>query len=183
MGTGIPISCRTYEQARPIIRTGDVILWRGRGLLSRIILRFSDYSHASIVIRPKQYTGLQNRVFLLEALSRGFVPRILSERIKHYRGEVFWLPLRDATNEQRDLIAEHAITSAGLGIQYDWKSLILNVLGYVNADARRMFCSEAVYLLYRKAKLDIPKSKAPRPGDIAKWKIMGDPIRICNDPT
>jgi len=57
------------EGVRASMRSGDVLLFRGRGLLSWLIRHatHSDYSHAGLLFR---YCG---RVYCLEAVGKGCV--------------------------------------------------------------------------------------------------------------
>jgi len=153
-----------YKVAREQMETGDAILWKGTGLLSRAIRLFSEFSHVSLVVKFN-HEGLKNRRFLFEAVGSGLVPRLLSERVADHKGEVYWLPTK-MEDWQRKIIKVYALESAAKGIKYDFKSLFLNAFGYVDADAKRMLCSEWCYFSWLKAKYVLPLKKTPRPGDI-----------------
>ena len=153
------------------MQSGDVVLWKGRGIISRLIRIWSEYSHASLVLRLKEFENLKDRRFLLEALSSGIELRLLSRRLEEYSGEAWWFPLKsiyDRTGVRQE-IATWALKQ--VGIKYDFDSLFRNALGRVSADAKQYFCSEFVYLAYKQAGL-VKRQKAPRPGDIAKWKYL-----------
>ncbi len=155
-----------YKTARPHIVTGDAILWKGNGIISRLIRLWTPYSHASLVVRLRVSEKLQERVFLVEALSTGLELRLLSKRLENYRGEAFWFHI-DTTAEQKLSILEFALTKCASGIRYDFGSIIKNMLGRVSLDAHQYFCSEFVFHAWKQASLVSPHiAVAPRPGDL-----------------
>ncbi|SFM85060.1 YiiX/YebB-like N1pC/P60 family cysteine hydrolase [Thermodesulforhabdus norvegica] len=159
-----------YYTARPHIKTGDAILWKGNGLISRLIRLWTPFSHASLVLRFKRHDTLQDRVFLVEALTSGLELRLLSKRLEHYNGRAYWFHI-DVDEKAESAIIDYALTMCASGIPYDYGSLIKNIFGRVSADATRFFCSEFVFNTWVEAGiLSMPPSgKAPRPGDIPKW--------------
>ncbi len=161
-----PIPLMKYSVARPHITTGDAILWKGNSIISRLIRFWTPYSHASLVIRLKISEGLQERVFLVEALSTGLELRLLSKRLANYNGEAYWFHI-NTTEKQRLSILEFALTKCASGIKYDFGSLVKNMLGRVSMDAHRYFCSEFVFHTWKQANLVTPfLTVAPRPGDL-----------------
>ncbi len=171
----ISYSIVPYERARQRMATGDVILWKGNGLISRAIRLWTPFSHASLVLRLKEFKGLKDRRFLLEALASGIELRLLSRRLNGYKGEAWWFPLLDEYQGKRAEIAAWALNQVGKG--YDYGSLIRNMLGRVNADARSYFCSEFVFLAYKRAGI-VRGVKAPRPGDIPDWQCFKLPVKL-----
>lgn len=165
-----------YKDLRSNIKTGDCILWQGESLLSRVIRYFSEYSHASLVIRLNEYEGLKDRVFLVEALSYGLKLKLLSERIRDYDGKVFHFEVPLEIDE-RDRIRAFSLIKCAEGIPYDYHSLFWNALGRVNMDAKRYFCSEFVWAAWRAVGFVGQVGTAPRPGDIPKW-VKGKLARI-----
>ena len=164
-----------YSKARERMATGDVVLWKGKGIISRLIRLWSEYSHASLVLRLKEFKGLKDRRFLLEALASGIELRLLSRRLRGYRGEAWWFPLLDEYQGKRSDIAAWALNQVGK--RYDYGSLFKNMLGRVNADARSYFCSEFVFLAYKEAGI-VGGNVAPRPGDIARWNCFKFPVKL-----
>ncbi len=161
---------KKYYSIRQFMSSGDCILWKGKGIVSRLIRLYSKYSHASLVLRLTEFEGLKDRRFLLEALPSGIELRLLSERLKQYDGEAYWMKLKlDREDEKRTKIAEWGLKQVGKG--YDYGSLFKNAVSKVNADGRRYFCSEYVYMAYREVGL-VEEQKAPRPGDIVKWEDL-----------
>jgi len=165
---------RDYYAVRDQMQTGDVILWQGRSLFARMIRWFSEFSHASTVTRIRQYGW--ERVSVTEMLEGGMEFRTLSERIKKFKGRVFWYHI-PATNEQRFLMGQYALEMLGQGVKYDYKGLFANIFGRISQNAKRFICSEWswqdwIYGKYAEPKeptKENPFGKAPRPGDIIPW--------------
>ena len=100
-----------YEQIRPSLRTGDIVLFSGRRLISRLIQigTLSRWSHVGVVIRlPDNY----NTVLLMESTTisrvrdyftrrviRGVSMVLLSDRVRTYKGRV---AVRRLVNVDRD---------------------------------------------------------------------------------
>jgi hypothetical protein len=164
---------------RDLMQTGDCLLWSSRTLIGRLIQWFcgAEENHASLVLRLHEYEGLRNRVFLLEALEHGIVLRLLSDRLKDYRGRVWLHRLTPDLDPHRNKIAVWALNQVGKG--YDYLSLFKQAISRVNADAREFFCSEYVYFAWR----NIPHhgmttEKAPRPCDIPGLGVTMKPLLI-----
>ncbi len=159
-----------YSTARPHITTGDAILWKGNGVISRFIRFWTPFIRASLVVRLQEYDNLRERVSLVETLATGLELRLLSKRLAHYDGHAYWFHL-ESSQEQRIQMIEFALTNCASGIPYDYDSLVKNIFGRVSDDATRYFCSEFVYETWIKAGLVSahPSGSAPRPGDIPKW--------------
>lgn len=167
----------SYAALRPRLVSGCAILWRDDSLISRAIRLWSDYSHASLVLRLA-VPGLHERVFLVEALASGVELRLLSRRLADYTGEAWALapPNLDATRQAA--IARFALDVCADGCRYDYGSLLANMLGRVSMGARRYFCSEFVWAAWREAGIVQPEhDMAPRPGDLPRWSGL-PPVRI-----
>jgi len=164
-----------YSQHQNQINSGDVILWKGDGAISRLIRLYGGYSHASLVLRLDEFKGLTDRRFILEANASGIELRILSWRIKKYDGEAWWLPLQDEYLSVREKIVTWALGQ--VGTPYDFHSVFKNIFGRVSVDCQKYFCSEYVFLAYQAAGL-VQGDTAPRPGDIAKWTLFKEPVRL-----
>ena len=171
-----------YLRNRDKITTGSCILWKGKGIVSWLIRRFSKFSHASFVIRLDRLgPRFIDRIFLVEALAEGPTLRLLSSRIADFKGEVY-LFIPDNV-ETTSCLLDQALTICAEGLPYDYQSLFTNILGRVNSDARKFFCSELVDFIWQKChiprrqNLKVPPNKAPRPGDIPNW-YNGELIKI-----
>lgn len=166
-----------YQKYRPVMQSGDCLLWASKGIIGALIRFFSraKVNHASLVLRMNEWEGLKDRVFLLEALEGGIELRLLSDRLREYHGEVYWIPLRSEYDHLRGGIITWALGK--VGTPYDFHSLFKNILGRVSAEATRLFCSEYVFLAWKEAGLPV-SGKAPRPGDIPEMDILGRMLKI-----
>ena len=135
-----------YQQFRPLMQTGDILGWCGTGIVSDIIKwkTGGESSHSSMIIRLKDYEGDDIRVFQTEALARGVYPDILSRRLQDYDGKLYWYQLKDEWQTKRIEIGRR-LTELW-GVEYDYLSLFKQLVGKVNADARRLFCSETCWI-------------------------------------
>lgn len=179
-----------YEQIRDQFETGDCVLTKGTGLVSRIIRLFTEYSHAYTVIGLGEYKELHDRVFLLEAQITGVRLVLLSDVLRDHPGQIDLFKPKYLTKAQRKVVAVEALCLAAGQIRYDFGSLFRNLLGRTSLTIKRYFCSELVWDLWARAgvvKVDSPsltlvgadyllKGKAPRPGDIPKW-VCGELFR------
>ena len=133
---------------RASMRSGDVLLFRGSGVLSWLIrlATHSDYSHAGLVFRYRA------RVYCLEAVGKGVRLIAVSRLLDHYPGGVFYCGL-GAAEPARE-------TALGFGFQqlclpYDVFGLVRFALALIFAWRRpvnpdnRWFCSELVAAAYR----------------------------------
>jgi hypothetical protein len=164
-----------YADIRPWLTTGTVILWKGSDLLSRAIRLFSEFSHASLVVRDIDPAN-QDRVHIIEALATGLEMRHLSSRIRGYNGRVFAFKPFGLGEETKVSIKSFALDECAKGVRYDYGSLFANALGRVSEEANRWFCSEfAAKALEQAGICRIPLFRdagAARPGDIPEW-FMG----------
>jgi hypothetical protein len=166
----------TYNKIRDTLQTGDLIQWRSDTLLGSAIRYFSHgpVNHSGLVVRLDDFKGMSDRVWTLEAMD-GIELHRLSRRLKEFKGDVWIYPLKDEYDNLRSLIACWAAEKEGT--PYDFGSLFRNVLGKVNADARRLFCSEYAYLAYHAVKI-VRLMKAPTPADMPGLGIFKEPIMI-----
>ena len=87
-----------YTRARSAFQSGDVLLFRGRGIpsfLIRMVTR-SPYSHVGLVFL---YVG---HVYCLEAVGSGVRLTLMSEEMRRYHGGIDYYEVTRATPEQRD---------------------------------------------------------------------------------
>ncbi len=153
---------------------GDILLWRGNFLSSRLFQRVTDsyYSHVALVAK------WSDRVMVLQAKQRGVVAVPLSKTIAKYPGRVDWYRLKrparsaqvggtvnEASREEDpvswDEAVERAIShaKAELGVAYGWGNLLLNVWAWLFHVKLRdsgvhpvgMFCSEYVQHCFSEA--------------------------------
>lgn len=170
-----------YDQIRPLIQTGDMLEIWSPGPIGWCIRRVTGQAvnHTAGVVR------LWGRIAILEALERGPVPHILSDRLKElYRrgGHAYWIRLKPQYDCYRDEIAGHWFDSSACDKRYDYwaifKQLVFGRLKKL--DMRRLFCSEMMYAGYLKAKLPmIPQEYVPRPGEFGPTGCFCPPVRVA----
>jgi hypothetical protein len=153
---------RPYAEARAEIQTGDVLLYRGRSLFSKVIRWASGsvYSHAAIAA----WWG--SRLVVLEStMSGGVAVRPASLSVEKYDGQVDWWVLHETHAEQldRQRLIQLAIGELGkpygrfgaflLGI----KLLFGRITGGRDAVSlpESLFCSQYVSQCYRSSGVDL----------------------------
>lgn len=161
-----------YNQHRKWMKTGDMLLWANQTPLGMTIRHFSkaDVNHASNIAVLKGYD--EPRIFTVEALEKGVVVNYLSSVLADYNGEVWWYPLNDTWDfdEFRAYVERNMFRH--VGTPYDYVSLLRNAVRHVQADDRRLFCSEAVFLEYGFTGI------APTPGEMPALGIHKAPVKI-----
>jgi len=173
----VPVS-GIYEKSRPLMQTGDCILWKSRSAIGWLIRMFSrgEFNHAGLVVRPDDVGCFSGRRFTLEALGSGIVLRLLSERLRNFKGEAWLYPLREGFSAFRPKILDWAMAQEGT--PYDYDSLFKQMFGKVSVDMKEYFCSEFVYAAWLNAGMAVHEKKAPRPGDIPAMDLFNDPVLI-----
>jgi len=160
---------RTYKEH---MKTGDLLQWRSNSIVGKLIYWKTGYdvSHSSLILRLSEYEGEERRRFTTEAIGIGTVLSLLSRRLEHFNGNLWWFPLIDDWDEKRTFIGEMAVGL--IGIKYDYKSLIKQIFGAVSVDIQRLFCSEYVYLCYGFA------GQAPYPGALSNLGIHKKGVQL-----
>jgi len=163
-----------YAGIRREIRDGDILLFRGKSWISRIIRRVtgSPYSHAAIV------SWWNDRLMVLEAVGKGIVVSRMSVVVHQYSGKVeLW-----TTDEKLVRTEVIRVAQRLLGKRYSPYKLIRNLGRLVFRRPRQdevdpdappddFICSEFVSRVWRAGGIDLV-SGAPdvytKPSDIAK---------------
>lgn len=95
-----------YRKVRETIQTGDVMLFKGKGLLSWIIRKGSgsDYSHSALA----SWEG--ERLMIYQAVFKGLTHVPASEAVAKYDGQVDWWSVRTEYDDRinRPAIIEEA---------------------------------------------------------------------------
>lgn len=148
-----------YDALRPVVKTGDLIFFSGRGLTSWLIKRAtrSDFSHVGIVVRDPAFG-----VLLVESTTLSKMPDLwtgrrtegvqavyLSQRIATYQGAV-WIargkrPLERAEEERLARVL-YELRQRPYERSY-WtlaRAALPNWLGGNGPDPSSLFCSELV---------------------------------------
>lgn len=165
-----------YYAFRNQINDGDVLLYKGTSLLSKIICFFtkSEYSHAGIAV------WWNNRLMVLEAVGKGVILTPMSKNLKHYKGTVHWFTSKKNISYTKRLNMVR-FAQQELGKEYSkWR---LVVLGYMlilrkSRDERDKFreentlvCSHYVAQIYNYGGEDLKEGVSDAftlPDDISK---------------
>lgn len=183
-----------YAGIRRGIRDGDILLFRGKSWLSRMICRItrSPYSHAAIV------AWWDERLMVLEAVGKGIVVSRMSVVVNHYSGKI------DLWTTDRDLGRAEVIRAAQrlLGRRYSPYKLIRNLARLVlgprhdeadpEAPPEDFVCSEFVSRVWRAGGIDLVQDSPDvytKPSDIAKSPhlrrvggvVRGRPAELTGD--
>lgn len=155
----------TYEEAREKMQPGDVIAFSGKGDVSEIIKLFtrSEVSHVGVVFKTKQLNDTDPDRFmntLMESTSldgtSGVLMTLLSDRVKTYDGNLWWLPLSAVSRKKLKIVEFFDFLVKQEGKAYDTKQAIksaidalddipfLRGLNYNKEDFSKFFCSELV---------------------------------------
>lgn len=177
----------SYATFRGELRTGDVLLWRGRRLFSWVIrwLGRSVYSHAAIVIRIPMLGGC-DRVMIAESVEgKGCRLIPLSSAIEA-GGWIDWFQV-DTTVAWPDLRNLTDAALENLGQRYGWGSIwrifrrrVIPVGQERSMDdrapsGREMVCSEFVSHVLRRAGVDLVARRSDgttEPGDLAMSPLL-----------
>ncbi len=174
------INALPYEDVRSSIRDGDVLMYRGRNLPSRLIqwATGSRYSHAGLA------AWWNGRLMVLEAVGKGVVVTPLSANVRRYHGDVEWFTcVEDIPEPDRNRMIEFA--QQELGKEYArWKAMkfglrILFQKGEKQRDelrrARQLFCSQYVAEVYNSVGKDLKRGVSDRfmsPADVASSPLL-----------
>jgi hypothetical protein len=193
-----------YNQYAPVMDTGDSLLYVGNAFISHVIqwwvkiflllkkekdkpkmnwrpwplktACFPIYNHGNMVLRLAAYEGKTDRRWVLDARASGVFPVLLSRYLEEYNGHCYWYPLKDQYGPQRVAIGCTALELAGR--KYDFMGLVKNALGRVSANARKVFCTESIFLSYRDGGKIVVGDKTPRPDQLPALGVFKEPIKL-----
>lgn len=160
---------RAYQEIRDQVDSGDLLCFRGRGLISATIRRLtrSRYSHVGLLF------VMEGRRYCIEAVETGVRLVLVSELVKRYEGGIDCYRLVNASPQQRAGAVGFAFQQ--LGKLYDKASFWPFLLYLLTGKRRRThcdgqwFCSEMVAEAYRRQGLRFTRASAryTAPSDIA----------------
>src|ERR1051326_7184060 len=103
-----------YEMARPTLKNGDIVLFRGKYLLAKLIQFFDSayYNHAGIVLK------VEERFLILDSCRTGVKPDFLSERMNQYADFCILSPVR--TDAEINFALDKALERGDGRIKYDF---------------------------------------------------------------
>ncbi len=151
---------QTYGQIRGQVADGDVFLFRGRYLISKLFEKvdFSYYSHAALAV----WWG--DRLMILQAEGPGIQAIPMSVAVATYPGRVDWYRLRrdELQDLEKKLAAVLVEAKSDLGLAYGFGDLLRNIWHWIAkvklADPvypRAMFCSEYVERCFRQGGINL----------------------------
>jgi len=178
-----------YNQYAPVMDTGDALLYIGNAIISHVIQWWvksfllpkeekdkSIFNHGNLVLRLAAYEGKTDRRWVLDARASGVYPVLLSRYLEEYDGHCYWYPLKDQYGPQRVDIGCTALELAGK--KYDFEGLVKNTIGRVSANARKVFCTESIFISYRDGGHIVTGDKAPRPDQLPSLGVFKEPIKL-----
>ncbi len=174
-----------YKKYRGKIHDGDILLYSGRKIFSRLIRRItgSYYSHAGIAV------WWHKRLMVMETLSSGLSIRTMSRSVGRYNGHVDLFVSAKKINEKRRLRMV-LLAQEELGKKYSYLGMIetgirkiLKLPGRDNPLVRseKLICSQFVAMLYNSIGIDLKKNEDDRftiPDDIAHSPVMRKKYRL-----
>jgi Permuted papain-like amidase enzyme, YaeF/YiiX, C92 family len=180
-----------YEEVRLQIKNGDVIMYKGKKILPRLIrwLTKSSYSHAGIAV------WWNERLMVMEAVMKGVRVAPLSRNIYQHKGNVEWFSCKKEISEG-DRLRMVIFAQEELGKSYArWKTVLFGVKVLFKGDLskkdelrmeNKLFCSQYVAQIYNSIGLDLKKNREDRfmsPGDIARSPLLDKrgEFKIRND--
>jgi|GEM_PF-1465207 len=150
-----------YATARPQIATGDLIAFRSRNWMARLVRTRtgSDYSHVGVALRLRLPEEREEGVYMVDSHARtGFRLRRLST-LRRFD----WIPTASAGVLQWTPEAA-AYAGRRLGVYaYGWADIIRAALGIPMRDDAQQTCQEFVAAIYRRCAglADIGQPQSP----------------------
>ena len=179
-----------YNDARQLIKNGDILACTGNELFSKAIKFFtkSKYSHVGIAFWLKTIEGFDYRLFILEAVDGAGV-RIypLSEALNEYgSGNIDLYKLK---NLDGNLVLSYALDKIGKDYVTFWQLFLIvsKITKYIRrlwdkddeTKENKYHCSKLVFnsLIHAGYKYD-KLSILINPNDIIKFTCFEDPIKL-----
>jgi len=159
-----------------MIKSGDIILFEGRGIISRLIrwVCRDDESHIG-----QAYRNVKGGLFLYDSTTLsgkdGVKLRLLSEVIENYNGVVKIRPIsKPFTELQMVLFRKNIAVNIGKGYEESKLELLLAAIGRfigikVQQPSGTLYCSELVASVFRDLGF-IDHDKALTPSDFSEGK-------------
>lgn len=169
-----------YYKFRPLMQSGDGLLYRGDGVIATMIAACSKgFSHVGMISRLEQHEYMEDRIWTIEAVAPYVRLTRLSNVLAGYNGEVWWLPLKPSYEKYREKLEGWAL--AREGTKYDFGSIVKSICGRVSADLAELYCSELLFMDFRELGLIPWKEKSDRPGDIPAWQTWLPAVKILSN--
>ncbi len=154
-----------YENIRDRMKPGDLIAFGGYGFISNTIksVTNSNVSHVGTILQTNIPTieGFYiNQV--IESVGKGkgglsgVVINRMSDHIRDYEGDIWWLPLNAEAREKFDQSIFFSFMLAQVGKPYDAPQAIGSALDFIpdnREDLDKLYCSELVAAGYEKVEI------------------------------
>jgi hypothetical protein len=170
-----------YLAIQPLMRTGDLIEWKGNSLISKAIMQVTgnNVSHSSMVVLSKITEEDEERRYIIEAVRYGVCWNYLSDVLNHYDGTAYWYQLKPEYDHLRSSMGSWLWNEYRCDKHYDFGGIIKRYFGKVSLDARRWFCSEICEACLINFGILAPLENGVRdPGDFTKEGIFNAKARI-----
>ena len=161
-----------FQEVLDKAATGSCILWRNSALISELIEKWTDYTHASLVVRLDNYSVFRGKVFLIEAYEHGLEFNALKFELENKDSERVDLFVPEGLTPFNQLtILKSAFLLLAHDKGYDFQGLFESAIHHPLRDPRRFFCSEFVDYVWiiNNLKRKVENEYAAWPGDIPKW--------------
>jgi hypothetical protein len=122
------------------------------------------------------FDGCRKRRFILEANAQGIELNLLSKRLEKFNGSAYWSPLMKGFGGHREKILGWALDK--VGTEYDYKSLLKQLIGYVSVDCERLFCSEFYQAAMEYEEIIPHLDYAVQPGGFSRMGFLGPECKI-----
>lgn len=161
-----------YEEIRPDIKTGDILLFSGKGNLSELIKKstFSKWSHVAMALRLDEYnivlcyesTTLSNIADVTDGKKKKGIQLVsLAERLANYKGDVGIRHLHvERTPEMMNALKEYRKEVKNRKYEVNLIELAKSALDLPprfifenDEDLSSLFCSEHIAEAYQRMKL------------------------------
>lgn len=169
-----------YGGVRDDILNGDVLLYKGKGIISWLIKKItrSEYSHAGLAV------WWNDRLMVMEAVGKGVVVTPLSTNIENYHGDVDWYwckeTISDDARTRLVVCAQEELGKSFARCGMLFVALCMVLKQPLNKDdsfytSKRFFCSFFVARAYTSIGLDLRKGKSDgftTPDDIHRSPLL-----------
>lgn len=180
-----------YHEIRKDIQDGDVIAFGGKGAVSNLIKLFtrSNVSHVALVLKSVLETGERLNLIIESTILDGYsgvVVNRLSNRLKNYDGEVWWLPLKQDLRDRTNWEGAYEWLRSQKGKAYDTKQAIgsgLDLLWNNKEDFDKFYCSEIISAFYESRNIiDEINSSEVTPVDLCMFNLYeGDYYQLAGE--
>ena len=162
---------KTFEQLKPKMETGACVLWRHHALFSDIIGVWTEYTHASLIVRLDKYDLLKDKVFLIEAYENGLEFNDFEQQYQYKDADVYLFVPKGLNRWNTLTIFKNAFELLARNEGYDFAALIESAYHHPDRDPKKFICSEFVDYIWiiNGLKRRVENNYAAWPGDIPKW--------------